>query len=163
MDYENKTIKWKPLSEYNGGRVLATNGLDLLIGEITSDGDCADGDGCLLCGITAFADIDDVIPKPKESEDERIRKELIEHIRDQQSSFISAPDCRDKYEEEENNKYNSWIAWLEKQKERSPLSKDEEYTLAQIIDYLENNDCPTKIEEEVDFIISIAKKVLKSD
>ena len=34
---------------------------------------------------------------------EKIRKELIEHIKDQQSSFISAPDCRDKYEEEENN------------------------------------------------------------
>ncbi len=51
----------------------------------------------------------------EESEDEKIRKEIIEYIRDQQSSFISAPDCRDKYEEEENNKYNSWIAWLEKQ------------------------------------------------
>lgn len=50
-----------------------------------------------------------------ENEDERIRKELIEHVKDQQSSFISSPDCRDKYEEEENQKYNSWIAWLEKQ------------------------------------------------
>ena len=47
--------------------------------------------------------------------DERIRKELIEYIKDQQSSFISAPDCRNKYEEEENNKYNSWLAWIEKQ------------------------------------------------
>ena len=55
-----------------------------------------------------------IFPQLKESEDEMIRKELIEHVKDQQSSFISAPDCRDKYEEEENNKYNSWIAWLEK-------------------------------------------------
>ena len=54
-------------------------------------------------------------PEFKESEDEKIRKELIEHVKDQQSSFISAPDCRDKYEEEENNKYNSWLTWLEKQ------------------------------------------------
>lgn len=53
------------------------------------------------------------------SEDDRIRKEIIEHIKDQQSSFISAPDCRDKYEEEENNKYNSWIAWLKKQGEHA--------------------------------------------
>ena len=66
MDYENKTINWKPLSDYNGGRVLATNGLDLLIGEINSDGDCiSDDDSTVLCGITAFADIDDVISKAK--------------------------------------------------------------------------------------------------
>lgn len=57
----------------------------------------------------------DFIP---ESEDERIRKELIEYIKDQQSTFISAPDCRDKYEEEENQKYNSWIAWLKSLKNR---------------------------------------------
>ena len=57
----------------------------------------------------------DFIP---ESEDERIRKELIEYIKDQQSTFISAPDCRDKYEEEENQKYNSWIAWLKSLKDR---------------------------------------------
>jgi len=61
-----------------------------------------------------------VFPELKESEDERIRKELIEHVKDQQSSFISAPDCRDKYEEEENNKYNSWLAWLEKQGGQNP-------------------------------------------
>jgi len=68
---------------------------------------------------TANADqkyvLETLFPELAESEDERIRKELIEYIKDQQSSFISAPDCRDKYEEEENNKYNSWIAWLEKQ------------------------------------------------
>ena len=60
-------------------------------------------------------DAERYFPELKESEDERIRKELIEHVKDQQSSFISSPDCRDKYEEEENQKYNSWIAWLEKQ------------------------------------------------
>ena len=60
-----------------------------------------------------------IFPELKESKDEKIRKELIEYIKDQQSSFISAPDCRDKYEEEENNKYNSWLAWLEKQGENN--------------------------------------------
>ena len=66
MNYENKTINWKPLSEYNGGRVLATNGLDILVGEINSDGDCiSEDESILLCGITAFADIEDVIPKSK--------------------------------------------------------------------------------------------------
>lgn len=63
-------------------------------------------------------------PELKESEDERIRKELIEHVKDQQSSFISAPDCRDKYEEEENNKYNAWLDWLEKQEGCECIKKD---------------------------------------
>ncbi len=62
-------------------------------------------------------------PELAMSKDEKIRKELIEHVKDQQSSFISAPDCRDKYEEEENNKYNSWLAWLEKQGEQKPTIK----------------------------------------
>lgn len=61
--------------------------------------------------------MNEILRYPRESEDERIRKELIEHVKDQQSSFIFAPDCRDKYEEEENNKYNSWLAWLDKQGE----------------------------------------------
>lgn len=65
-----------------------------------------------------------IVVKNKESEDEKIRKGLIEYIKDQQSTFISAPDCRDKYEEEENNKYNSWIAWLEKQCEQKPTDEE---------------------------------------
>lgn len=68
-------------------------------------------------GFEAIIEGDKIILKKIESEDKRIRKELIEYVKDQQSSFISAPDCRDKYEEEENNKYNSWLAWLEKQDE----------------------------------------------
>jgi len=68
--------------------------------------------------------IEHLFPELAESEDERIRKELIEYIKDHQSSFISAPDCRDKYEEEENNKYNSWIAWLEKQVEKTEPIED---------------------------------------
>lgn len=62
-------------------------------------------------------------PELKENEDERVGKELIAYIKDQQSSFISAPDCRDKYEEQENNKYNSWIAWLERQLKASKVKE----------------------------------------
>ena len=74
--------------------------------------DCPNGKNDRLYHTT---DLEKMFPELRESEDEKIRKELIEHVKDQQSSFISAPDCRDKYEEEENNKYNSWLAWLEKQ------------------------------------------------
>lgn len=79
-----------------------------------------------------------VFPELAESEDERIRKELIEYIKDQQSSFISAPDCRDKYEEEENNKYNSWIAWLEKQGEQKPAEwhREDEQNLNACLGYI---------------------------
>lgn len=73
-----------------------------------------------------YAQVDEIFPELFESEDERISKELIEYIKDQQSSFISAPDCRDKYEEEENNKYNSWIAWLEKRGEQKPVEWSEQ-------------------------------------
>ena len=76
--------------------------------------------------------MDEVFPELKESEDERIRKALIK-----QFSAISM---------------ETWagipkidiISWLERQKERGPLSKDEEYTLARIIEYLEDNDCPSE-------------------
>ena len=58
-----------------------------------------------------------------ENEDEKIRKELIEHIEDMKSSFIGAPDCRDRYEEEELEKYNRWLTWLKSLKERMKESK----------------------------------------
>ena len=68
--------------------------------------------------------LEEMFPILKENEDERIRKELIAYVKDQQSSFISAPDCRDKYEEDENNKYNSWIAWLEEQGKKDKLIQE---------------------------------------
>jgi hypothetical protein len=62
-------IMWKPVSEYKGGRVLATNDVDILVGYINSDGDCEseDCEGTLLCGITGFVEIEDVLP-PKQGE-----------------------------------------------------------------------------------------------
>ena len=124
MDYENKTINWKPLSEYNGGRVLATNGLDILIGEINSDGDCADGDGCRLCGITAFADIDDIMPKPKESEDERIRKHAIA-ILEQYISYFEPRTPNSDTKKHLVNKAKKCIAWIKKQGKEKPANKVE--------------------------------------
>ena len=56
-------------------------------------------------------------------EGEKIRKEIVEHIKDQIDSFISAPDCRDKYEEEELARYKNWIAYLEKQKEATNFAE----------------------------------------
>lgn len=86
---------------------------------------------------TANADqkyvLERLFPELRESEDERIRKELI--------SFLKSPFVNENITDE---KVTPWIAWLEKQKERSPLSKDEEYTLARIIEYLEDNDCPSE-------------------
>lgn len=79
--------------------------------------------------------LEHIFPELKESEDEKIRKQILDCFKTmkQQGCFPS------KHKEQ----YNSWIAWLEKQKERGPLSKDEEYTLARIIEYLEDNDCPS--------------------
>lgn len=50
-----------------------------------------------------------IFPELKESEDERIRKELL--------SFVQRLiDCHDKPDAERDEQYISWIAWLEKQK-----------------------------------------------
>ena len=99
-----------------------------------------------------------IFPELAESEDERIRKELIEHVKDQQSSFISAPDCRDKYEEEENNKYNSWIAWLEKQGKHSIYNVPSREVILAIWDLgnewkeLTNGSISTEYGTQLDYI-----------
>ncbi len=41
------------------------------------------------------------------------------------------------------------------QKERGPLSKDEEYTLARIIEYLEDNDCPSEWKDLLHDVYSL--------
>ena len=118
MDYEKTTIEWKPVSEYAGGRVLATNDLDLLIGEINSDGDCiSEDESILLCGITAFADIDDVIPKTKESEDERIRKKLISLVENWKIYNPKSPFDDYPVYTSDKNTVDKILAWLEKQSE----------------------------------------------
>jgi len=72
----------------------------------------------------------ELIPELAESEDERIRKKIITIIKNEtgwQQEFPSQNQC---------------LAWLEKQKERGPLTKEEEYTLNRIIEYLEDESCP---------------------
>ena len=61
--------------------------------------------------------IDAIFPELKESEDERIRKELIAEVKEQ-IDCIPAPDCRDKEDEKALKQLNKWLAWLEKQGEQ---------------------------------------------
>ena len=107
---ENKNYFWRPVSEYTGGRVLATNGLDVLIGEINSEGDCEseEDSGIVLCGITRFIKIEEILPELKESRDEKIRKKLL-------SSFKGIMADADEDELWNGLPYNDIIAWLEKQ------------------------------------------------
>lgn len=103
---ENRNFTWSPVSKYTGGRVLATNGLDVLIGEINSEGDCeSEEDGStVLCGITGFIKIEEILPK---SEDERVRKAII-------NVFASHKD----YEVFFGASVKDILAWLEKQGEQ---------------------------------------------
>lgn len=76
-------------------------------------------------------DIRKIFPELKESEDEKIRKGLLSHLgelRDYKGT--NAPIKTPEH-------YSAWIAWLENQKERSGLTKDEEFTLNRIIEHFE--------------------------
>lgn len=55
-------------------------------------------------------------PEIVESEDERIRKELIAEVKEQ-IDCIPAPDCRDKEDEKALKRLDKWLTWLEKYKE----------------------------------------------
>ena len=105
MNYAETTIEWKPVSEYAGGRVLATNGLDIIIGRIDCDNDCIN-EGETLCGITAFALMDEILHEFQKSEDERIRKEIIKTVK------LYGPKTGNP------GLYNDMIIWLEKQGEK---------------------------------------------
>ena len=126
--------------------------------------DCPNGKNDRLYHTT---DLEKMFPELCESEDEKIRKELIEHVKDQQSSFISAPDCRDKYEEEENDKYNAWIAWLEKQGEQKlAWSEEDEKEYKYVLKFVDNilNNCGNKKDYEhckrcYDWLKSIKQKI----
>ena len=73
--------------------------------------------------------LETLIPELAESEDERIRKEIVGVI---QKHYPNTPESY------------RWISWLEKQKERGPLTKEEEYILHRIIEYLEDETCPSE-------------------
>lgn len=65
-------------------------------------------------------------------EDERIRKKLIEIIGYFRSRGIDHQLCEE------------FLSYLERQKERGPLTKEEEYILHRIIEYLEDETCPSE-------------------
>lgn len=73
-----------------------------------------------------------LFPELKESEEERIREGLIQYFKKFKLNTFAGIEPK------------NILSWLEKQKESSFLSKDEEYTLSRIIEYLEDNDCPSE-------------------
>ena len=67
--------------------------------------------------------------------DERIRKALLEVVSDIAGGWP--------FEKHRITKKEA-IAYLEKQKERGPLTKEEEFTLQRIIEHLEDEGCPSE-------------------
>ena len=72
-------------------------------------------------------ELEEIFPELKETEDEKIRKELLEHCKNQAKPYI---DTGNKCPQ-----IQSWIAWLEKQGEQKPVEWNEEddYMLESII------------------------------
>lgn len=70
-----------------------------------------------------------LFPELKESEDEKIRKEILEHCKNQAEPYIQLG-CK-------CAKIQSWIDWLEKQGEQKPAwSEEDEKERKQIITWL---------------------------
>ncbi len=88
-----------------------------------------------------------VIFKLKESEDEKIRKEIIKFIQD----FCNPCDPD----------YDKWIAYLEKQKEQKPTSFNEPYNSDEYEVVTEGNATSLKRKEQKQEIISISEMVSK--
>lgn len=61
--------------------------------------------------------LEELFPELAESEDERIRKELISFVR-------RNIECHDKPNAERDEKFESWLAWLEKQVDKDKLIKE---------------------------------------
>ena len=83
---------------------------------------------------------DEIFSEYEESEDERIRKELLEHCKNQAKPYIQT-----------GNKcpqIQSWIAWLEKQGEQKAWTEEDKNMLKWITGYLENKMLNTPISEE---------------
>lgn len=91
-----------------------------------------------------------VILERKESEDEKTRKGLIWHLEELRAWKVGTLSPI-----RLSADYDVWIAYLERQKERGPLSKNEEYTLARIIEYLEDNDCPSEWKDLLHDVYSL--------
>ena len=122
-------------------------------------------DGTKISGVTR-AFLEGVFPELKESEDERIRKELIAEVKDQ-IDCIPAPDCRDKEDEKALKKLNKWLAWLEKQGEQKPeWSEEDERMHNTIVKDLEALCNMSKYERtkgfynaEIDWLKAVRKRI----
>ena len=80
-----------------------------------------------------------IFPELKESEDERVRKELIIHCRNTRCVT-----------EEGAERIAKWIAWLKKQGERKPAwSEEDENILNNLINYLKVDDALQYPEKQV--------------
>lgn len=65
-------------------------------------------------------DLQDIFPELQESEDERIRKELIKYLKEGVEGYIPAGDSSD---------YQRWLTWIEKQGERKPKWTEEDSSM----------------------------------
>ena len=112
--------------------------------------------------------IEDIFPELAESEDERIRKELIEFLKLPHSRFVG------------NREHEKWIAWLERQGEKKDTRKREindaylqgicdakheiekqgkKLNANEVIEWLNNQACLGWIEDvEVDKFVEKFKK-----
>ena len=68
------------------------------------------------CDETSIEDLESIFPELKESEDERIRKELIEHCKNQAKPYIDTGN--------ECPQIQSWIVWIEKQRDKDKLIQE---------------------------------------
>jgi hypothetical protein len=63
--------------------------------------------------------LENLFPELKESEDEKIRKGLIEHLKELKEQSVEGSHLK------RPEHYDAWIAWLEKQSEQKPVDKIE--------------------------------------
>ena len=80
---------------------------------------------------------------PLLNESERMR-EFLHHV------FTAQYLCKDKLGKWHGEPVTNILAWLEKKGEEKPtqkLSKEQEYILNRIVEYLEDNDCPSEWKE----------------
>ena len=100
------------------------------------------------------ADLETLFPELKESEDEKVIKEIISIVKSYRESCIT----------EGNHRFDDCIAWLEKQGEQKPAwSEEDGIELYTIINFLKNpstaKSCPTLRSNAIDWLKSLKDRV----
>lgn len=88
---------------------------------------------CIKAGASGMfkEDLEHYFPELAESEDEKIRKELLKHCLNRRDGKQICVDASD---------YRRWAAWLEKQGEQKPFNNDIVETIKKkIIDHFDNH------------------------